>query len=398
MLKRSPCEIMIDSGAFSAWNKGTSIDLKQYMAFLKDYGKYLYCYVTLDVLPEGQERLRQKKAGKGVNSANDRGAELSDINHQKMKDAGLSPIPVFHQGESFFWLENMLRNDEPVIGISTRKDLTHEEVLPWLDTVWSVLADRKGRPIVRTHGFGITAMPMLLRYPWATTDSTTWALSAGFGLIYVPIQGKDGKPDYLQRPYQVVTSGMEQTQRGQQKRQYDQWAILASSDKHPSVQDRWVRRFIEEDCGMTMSQLRNNAEGRRRAILVYYLRMAEALRDVRFRHHHSPKPDWEKAKELATGRDYVTIDHLRIMYATSYNKQFSQILNDAGAHTRLISYYEIRDKDPGLLLTYIENGTIGEYEPRRRTDWYSEQYLSRRKLGLSARHLAYPPKTDGEPA
>lgn len=392
-------DLMLDSGAFSAWNQGSSVNLKQYIKFLKEFEKDLFCYVVLDVLPEGAEKLRQKTTG-WTNEANERGAKLSDINQQKMKDAGLSPIPVFHQGEDFRWLERMLKNGETYIGISSRKDLTHKKVLPWLDDVWSVLVDSKGRPIVKTHGFGITAMPMLLRYPWFTTDSTTWALSAGFGLIYVPIQGKDGKPDYLQRPYQVVTSGSSQDSIGQQKKQYDQWAIFKSSAKNPTVQDRWVRKWIEEDCGMLMSDLRNNAKGRRQAILHYYLRMAEQLRDVRFMHQvRRTRQDWLDARHAALARkDRASIDHLRIMYATSYNKQFSQILNDAGARTRLISYYEIRDKDPELLLKYIEHGTVGEYERQnRKADWTSEQYLSHRMVRLAQRHPEFLPEQDEEP-
>lgn len=370
-------QLMLDSGAFSAWNQGTSIDLRKYIAFLREYEKHLFSYVVLDVLPEGKESARTAEA-------NERGARLSDINQQKMKDAGLSPIPVFHQDESFKWLELMLKNGETYIGISSRKDLTHKRVMPWLDEVWSVLADSKGRPIVRTHGFGITAIPMLLRYPWYTTDSTTWALSAGFGLIYVPPPGLDGKPNYLTHPQQVVTSGIEQDSLGQQERQFDRLGPAGQA---------WVRYFVEEECGLTMSQVRNNAEGRRRAILTLYKKMSEALRDVRFSHHVLPNNvAWTGAKEAARERnDRADIDHLRIMYATSYNKQFSKLLNDAGARTRLISYYEIQDKDPELMLRYIEDGTVGEYIPQtRKHDWTSDQYVSHRQLGLSRRHLSYP--------
>jgi hypothetical protein len=375
--KQPRIQLLLDSGAFSAWNQGTSIDLNKYIRFLREYEKHLFSYVVLDVLPSGQESARTVEA-------NERGAELSDINQQRMKDAGLSPIPVFHQGESFKWLERMLKNGEGYIGVSSRKDLTHRQVIPWLDDVWSILADNKGRPIVKTHGFGITAMPMLLRYPWFTVDSTTWALSAGFGLIYCPVQGPDGRPNYLDHPYRIVTSGMSQEQPGQQNRQFDRMG--------PAVQ-KWIRSYIEDECGLSMSEVRNNAEGRRRAILTFYVKMAEELRDVRFTNHRSSmSPDRHGAKQAAGERKgFAKIDHLRIMYATSYNKQFSAILNSAGANTRLISYYEIQDKDPALMLQYIAEGTIGEHVPQiRKTDWKSEQYLSHRRIKLSDRHLSYP--------
>lgn len=376
--------LMLDSGAFSAWNQNTTIDLRKYIEFLREYEKWLFSYVVLDVLPAGKESARTAEA-------NEEGARLSDINQQKMKDKGLSPIPVFHQGESFKWLERMLKNGETYIGISSRKDLPHSRVIPWLDEIWSILADRDGRPIVKTHGFGITAMPMILRYPWFTTDSTTWALSAGFGLIYVPVKGADGKPDYMQHPVRIVTSGREQEQAGQQNRQLDQYTILREGQMPVQI-EQWVRYYIEEECGMSMSDLRNNAEGRRRAILTFYLKMADALRDVRFRNHERLfDQDWIAAKDAARVRnDRADIDHLRVMYATSYNKQFSKILNDAGANTRLISFYEIQDMDPELMIRYIEEGTIGEYIPQsRKPDFKSEPYLSRRMINLSKRHHTY---------
>ena len=89
-----------------------------------------------------------------------------------MKEAGLHPIPVFHQGENWLWLEKMLKDGETYIGLSTGGQ--HRQPRPsiyrWLDQCFSRLCDAQGRPLVRIHGFGITSRLLLLRYPCTTVE------------------------------------------------------------------------------------------------------------------------------------------------------------------------------------------------------------------------------------
>jgi hypothetical protein len=55
---------------------------------------------------------------------------------------------------------------------------------PWLkgklDTIWlNRLTDPDGTPKVKVHGFGLTNIQLLFRYPWYSVDSTSW-LQNGF--------------------------------------------------------------------------------------------------------------------------------------------------------------------------------------------------------------------------
>lgn len=335
---------MLDSGAFSAWNSGGSIDLDRYIAFLKEHQHRLFSYATLDVLPEGRESARTVEATEQC-------AKASYRNHHKIKNAGLTPIPIFHQGESFKWLELMLKEGEPYIGIATRKDLPMRQTLPWLDKVWKLLRDDKGAPIVKTHGFGITAVSALWRYPWYTSDSTSWALGAGFGQIYVPIMGRDGQADYRSNPVSIITSGAER-------------AVADHFDSFgPSVQ-HWVRSFVE-GCGVSLSDVRNTAQGRMAVMLAYYTRLADAVRKAR-------------------------ADDFQIMFATLYRHSHAHALKNAGVTTRLLSYYEIRDQDPERLVRYIETGSHSVKGLRRPgPNWNREAYLSHRRKALSDRSLKY---------
>lgn len=43
-------KIMLDSGAYSAWTLGNSIDIDDYISFIKRKTAHLECYVNLDVI------------------------------------------------------------------------------------------------------------------------------------------------------------------------------------------------------------------------------------------------------------------------------------------------------------------------------------------------------------
>lgn len=358
-----PISMLLDSGAFSVWNLGAPpIDVKEYIRFIKLYEKQLFGYVTLDVLPPGAEKHRSAEA-------NEEGARLSDINHRIMKDAGLTPIPVFHQGENFKWLERMLKNGEPVVGISTRKDLPPKSVRDWLDEVWSVLVDGNGRPIVRTHGFGITSIPLLLRYPWWTTDSTTWAMVGAIGCIYVPQKGVDGKPDYSRPPVVVKMSTMSSN------------GGHEHFDSMGPVMQKWVTHYLEEELGVGLARTRNLASGRQEALLKFYLNMIAARPEVRFTHRRHGLDG-----TIFRERKIVDIDRFRIMFVVSLHLGYfsNKAMNDAGASTRLMTYYEVRDTSPERIVKYIETGIVNP--PRKlKPNWYKEEYVTRRKLSVIGR-------------
>jgi len=88
-------KVLLDSGAFSAWTLGGSIDLSDYVAFIKRHRQLLHSYISLDQLP-GQNGRRTIDAN-GIEAA----AQCSYRNHQAMKDAGLTPIPSVSPGRRF---------------------------------------------------------------------------------------------------------------------------------------------------------------------------------------------------------------------------------------------------------------------------------------------------------
>ena len=102
-------------------------------------------------------------------------------------------LPIFHQGEDFKWLRNMLEYRHPdgkpiwYIGISPANDVNVSEKVKWLETVYKIIAE-SSNPNVHTHAFGMTSLNVLEQYPFTSADSTSWILSASNGSIII-----DGK-------------------------------------------------------------------------------------------------------------------------------------------------------------------------------------------------------------
>jgi hypothetical protein len=108
-------KLMLDSGAYSAWTQNQAISIAAYIKFVRECEPYLHTYVNLDVIPGALGRPRTWQDTETAAAQSYRSLQL-------MKDAGLKPLPVFHQGEDFRWLERMLKDGEEYIGISTAKN------------------------------------------------------------------------------------------------------------------------------------------------------------------------------------------------------------------------------------------------------------------------------------
>jgi hypothetical protein len=388
--KKRAVDLFLDSGVFSAWTRDRDDvtdaaiiakvrrvrNVKDYCAFIRRNEHLLECYATMDVIPG---RFGERRTLEEVEAS----AKKSYDNQQLMKSLGTTPIPIFHQGESFKWLERYVMDGEPYVGISTAKDLRNIEQREWLDRVFSMITDKTGNPYIKTHGFGITNISLLLRYPWWTADSTTWSLAAGFGLVYVP-RIDNGKPDYSSIPMRIITSGRKQAAWSSAKRQYE---ALNPEDL------AWVQRWFKH-AGVTQEEVRHRSSARRAACLKYFVEFGENYDIEPFHEEYrsrkmgllDPLPDLShlKAPKLWP--------HMRIMMATMmHNGQFSLILNAAKARNRLISYWEIIDREEELLANFVNDGiTDIHYKPRAaREDWDNETYLSHRAMKHLERIAAY---------
>jgi hypothetical protein len=193
--------IIIDSGAFSVWAQGASIDLKEYVRFCKRYPDVDY-YVNLDKIP-GIPNQKRTVTPESVEDS----CKVSWENYQYMlRHLPIEKvIPVFHQNESLRWLEKYLRFGTPYLGISPANDNTTLVKAGWMSEVRKHVLDTRGDLIVKTHGFAVTSYDLMKYMPWYSVDSASWKMTAAWGGIYVP-RKTGGVYDYGKPPFIVAVS------------------------------------------------------------------------------------------------------------------------------------------------------------------------------------------------
>lgn len=178
----------LDSGAYSAWSRGLSITVEEYAKFILEHRDLFQIVAGLDVIP-GSKTDKNTSSGQIALAAEQTWENYLQLK-ELLKPAGIEPIATFHYGEPFKYLERMLAAKVGYLGLGGVAKRGMTERLPWLDKVWSeFLTDREGWPIVKAHGFGMTSLELILRYPWASIDSTSWVLSGRFGMVFMLING-----------------------------------------------------------------------------------------------------------------------------------------------------------------------------------------------------------------
>lgn len=173
-MRNNRAQIFLDSGAFSAHTLGVSLDVKEYS----------------DYIIRNRDILRNVDGDVMASVLDGIGDPLKTYENQmKMEYYGADPLPCYHYGEDERYLEYYVANyDYITIGGMVGKSQPQATV--WLDRVWEkYMVDGAGKPKVKVHGFGITAIPIMERYPWYSCDSSSWIQSAAFGTIVDPKHG-----------------------------------------------------------------------------------------------------------------------------------------------------------------------------------------------------------------
>ena len=180
----------LDSGAFSAHSVGREVDIDKYADFLHRYGSQMDYYANLDAIP----KTSAEQAAKDT------------LAHQTILESyGLKPIPVFHKGEPWSFLEQYIERYPYLClgGLVSDSDISNEQ---FFDYVWSrYLTKPDGSPKVKVHAFGMTSLELMLKYPWYSVDSSTWLIHAKLGQVVIPAK-KNGKYDYTRKPYILAVS------------------------------------------------------------------------------------------------------------------------------------------------------------------------------------------------
>lgn len=185
MNKKNKVNLFLDSGAFSAYIQNTEVSLEEYIAFIKANEDALTVYANLDVIGSDIETWK---------------------NQLRMEKAGLHPLPVYHLEDDISYLHKYIEKYDYICLGGMARGFTTDQRIAFLDRCFEVICDTPDRmPKVKVHGFGVTALRALLRYPWYSVDSTSWVVAGRIGNIYMPYL-RGGKWVYDENSWAVCVS------------------------------------------------------------------------------------------------------------------------------------------------------------------------------------------------
>jgi hypothetical protein len=165
--------LMLDSGAYSAFMLKKPIELKEYISFIYKYKKYFTDYIALDVIGDAKQSVEYYKI---------------------MLSEGLNPIPVFHPPFSTLdILETYINLGAKYIcfggiasvlkrGMSAMLSQIHSQLSRAFEVVY------KSDSNIKIHGLGILSQDLLFKYPWHSIDSTAIVQKGKF--YYIMFEGE----------------------------------------------------------------------------------------------------------------------------------------------------------------------------------------------------------------
>jgi len=189
---KNKISLFLDSGAYSAWSQNINISLQEYIDFIHEYKEYIDVYANLDDLTDA------KKTWK---------------NQEEMERQGLFPLPVYHLGDDKKYLQRVLKYEYFALGGMAL--VTTSVRIRFYDFIFAMICQKSNDyfPIHKIHGFGMTSLRLMLRYPWYSVDSTSWVLTGRFGSVYVPKIKSKGEYVYDENSWKICVSNKSPSQK-----------------------------------------------------------------------------------------------------------------------------------------------------------------------------------------
>lgn len=150
---------VLDSGAFTAWKAGKSIDLDTYCAFLDELPIKPWRYFALDVVGD---------------------PKATKQNYEAMLKRGYKPVPIFTRGEEIDELD-WYYNTSDVVGIGGLVGTEGNRGFV------KGIMERVGKR--RVHWLGFTELTYMKLFRPYMADSSSWEMGARFGAVNVYLGG-----------------------------------------------------------------------------------------------------------------------------------------------------------------------------------------------------------------
>jgi hypothetical protein len=146
-VKNNNAVLTLDSGAFSAWKKGITLSVAEYVAFIKANLDVIAAYYTLDVVGD---------------------PEATAANTAYMRAAGLDPINVYHVQSDLSVLTGIVAEGKELIGIGGSATMPKAERMEKCAAIFAAF------PEENFHLLGGGSAEILEAFAWYSADATTW--------------------------------------------------------------------------------------------------------------------------------------------------------------------------------------------------------------------------------
>lgn len=179
--------LFIDSGAFSVHTGKAKVDIDEYIEYVNSIDEYIEMVAQVDTIPGTFGKA--KSAEDYAESSRKSWGNFLYMYHKMKSPEKL--VPVFHFGEPFSTLKNMLdwrdENGEPLtyVGISPANDTSQNIKNQYMNEVFEFIAN-SANPDVKAHLFGMTSLDALSKYPAFSADSVSHRLQAAYNKIFTP--------------------------------------------------------------------------------------------------------------------------------------------------------------------------------------------------------------------
>jgi hypothetical protein len=153
LLNENQTEIrfLLDSGAFTAWKSGRSINVDDYCRFIDSLPFKPWRYFTLDVIGDPHGSLK---------------------NYETMLKRGFNPVPIFTRGEDVSVLDDYYKTSD-VVGIGGLVGTRGNK--GFVNGIMKKVGERK------VHWLGFTSHDYVKSYRPYMCDSSTWESGARYG-------------------------------------------------------------------------------------------------------------------------------------------------------------------------------------------------------------------------
>ena len=149
-------KIIIDSGAFTAFKTGREITLNEYMRFIDELPFKPYAYINLDVIGDPAASMQ---------------------NYKQMLSNGYNPVPVITKGGSVDEFNEYGGAPFVALGGLVGAITSRNEKVGWIDKCVRAANEKN----IKLHLLGLTSAALLMRWPIASADSSSWDSSTRFG-------------------------------------------------------------------------------------------------------------------------------------------------------------------------------------------------------------------------